>query len=245
MKKVAVFIGCLLLGLFVVGGGLFLALGGPHSIARYKQFKRHVETVDAKALLAAAISLAESSAGNVTYTRAAADTGGQSGFAALPQIFAELNPAYVSVSPERIRVEYHGGFDHYGFEVQREGGVWDLSWYTEGTRQTMLTAPYVVSDGDAVPTSASATLSDRCQEYLEAGPPVHMRSYVSGSITERIIAIGARGESLDPEVAELARIALKDAVGFANIEDVEIRRYMEEGASLLSELVEPVSPDSE
>jgi hypothetical protein len=39
----------------------------------------------------------------------------------VPRIIRELGPSYMDVSAEEVRVELHGGFDHYGFIAFADG----------------------------------------------------------------------------------------------------------------------------
>ena len=81
-------------------------------------------------------------------------------------------------------------------------------------------------------------LSERCKKYLEAGPPSHMTDYVPESLTEIVIAHGAKGEALDPELMEVASIILMESDDLGSITDSEIRDYMLDGAKLVKEVLE-------
>ena len=39
----------------------------------------------------------------------------------VPMIIRELGPSYMAISSQQLRVELHGGFDHYGFVAYAEG----------------------------------------------------------------------------------------------------------------------------
>ena len=39
----------------------------------------------------------------------------------VPRIIRELGPSYMSISTDQLRVELHGGFDHYGFIAFPDG----------------------------------------------------------------------------------------------------------------------------
>lgn len=41
--------------------------------------------------------------------------------ARVPQIIRDLGPSYIDISSEQLKVELHGGFDHYGFIAYAEG----------------------------------------------------------------------------------------------------------------------------
>jgi hypothetical protein len=58
----------------------------------------------------------------------------------VPRIIRELGPSYMSISTDQLRVELHGGFDHYGFIAFSDGVDWGdggvrlidgLYYYTE------------------------------------------------------------------------------------------------------------------
>src|SRR5262245_6262952 len=80
-------------------------------------------------------------------------------------------------------------------------------------------------------------LKARCRAYLEKGPPLHMTNYVSGSVTEIIIAHGAQAKRLDGELSDAAEIILVEAEDLIGIEDPDIRGYMVQGATLVREVL--------
>lgn len=55
-----------------------------------------------------------------------------------------LHPSYVTGDERRLRIELHGGFDHYGYELAQDfnAGTWTLSWYTEGSSRPLLEWPF-------------------------------------------------------------------------------------------------------
>ncbi len=128
-----------LLGLVLIGGCgvIFVMLGGPQIIARRQHFDRLVETADHQALLSAAILVIEGTTNRMTFHR---PFDNYPSITNLPPIIRLMEPNYVTVDPQRLRMEFHGGFDHYGFEI-RKGDQWELSWYTEGGYHPILTAP--------------------------------------------------------------------------------------------------------
>jgi hypothetical protein len=65
-----------------------------------------------------------------------------------------------------------------------------------------------------------------------------MENYVPESLTEIVIAHGARGESLDPELAEIGGIILMESESISDIEDPAIREYMQKGADLVQRVLE-------
>jgi len=64
-----------------------------------------------------------------------------------------------------------------------------------------------------------------------------MTDYVPESLTEIIIAHGARSIPLDAELREIAELILQEN-SFSGISDTSIRTYMELGASLVREVLE-------
>jgi hypothetical protein len=59
----------------------------------------------------------------------------------LPPAIAQMEPTYVSVLPDRLQIEFHGGFDHYGFTVWKRDQEWEMTWYTEGGQHRILGIP--------------------------------------------------------------------------------------------------------
>jgi hypothetical protein len=80
-------------------------------------------------------------------------------------------------------------------------------------------------------------LAERCAAYLRTGPPAHMKDYVPDSLTEIIIAHGARSEPLNPELRELGGLIIQEPNDFTEIEDGTIRSYMQDGAALVVEVL--------
>ncbi|WP_339613609.1 hypothetical protein [uncultured Rubinisphaera sp.] len=95
------------------------------------------------------------------------------------------------------------------------------------------------SDTTARPSTKPMTsnLQSDCREYLEKGPPEHMENYVPESLTEIVIAHGAKGEPLDAELAEIASIILMESASLSEIKDDEIRQYMQNGADLVKRVL--------
>jgi hypothetical protein len=81
-------------------------------------------------------------------------------------------------------------------------------------------------------------LPARCEAYLREGPPAHMENYVPESLTEIIIAHGARSEPLDDELREVGGIVLMESSSYVTYEDDEIRAYMQKGVDLVREVLE-------
>jgi hypothetical protein len=84
---------------------------------------------------------------------------------------------------------------------------------------------------------SSTDLTSRCREYLSKGPPKHMTDYAPESLTEIIIAHGARSIPLDPELKEIGGLILLESSNFNSEADQEIRDYLKEGARLVKEVL--------
>jgi len=59
----------------------------------------------------------------------------------VPAALRLLSPRYISAHTNFITLEFHGGFDHYGYRVQQSETnprLWTISYYTE-QGQAMLT----------------------------------------------------------------------------------------------------------
>jgi len=57
-----------------------------------------------------------------------------------PVSVRRMRPMYVMVEQDRIRLELHGGFEHYGYILARTAGqeAWALEWYDEGNMSKIL-----------------------------------------------------------------------------------------------------------
>jgi len=128
-----------ILAVVLIGGCgvIYVMLGGPQSLARRRHFDRLVKTADHRALLAAAIPVIQGATNHVTFHRS---QDRHPCITNLPLVIHRMEPNYVGVDPERLRMEFHGGFDHYGFEIHKRD-EWELSWYTEHGHHSILTAP--------------------------------------------------------------------------------------------------------
>lgn len=52
----------------------------------------------------------------------------------VPGLLRELGVRYFTVSTNEVRMEFHGGFDHYGYVVRQSptnSARWTIFWYTE------------------------------------------------------------------------------------------------------------------
>lgn len=131
---------------FVIGVGL-LAWGCFH-VARFgwavwgiaqseradwRRFQSLVATNDHSRVAHEAIAVIRSTTRDVLIQDAAISN--------LPPAIADMRPSYVTVHPQGMGIEFHGGFDHYGFGIMEVDGGWEMLWYTEKKRQRLLTIP--------------------------------------------------------------------------------------------------------
>ena len=52
----------------------------------------------------------------------------------VPPLLRSLKPQYIDASSNLVMLEFHGGFDHYGYRVRQSdtnAQEWTISWYTE------------------------------------------------------------------------------------------------------------------
>jgi hypothetical protein len=142
--KTALKIICVLGLLLVLGVGIiFVLLGGPQSLQYRRHFDRLVKTNDHGAVARAAITVMRGTT-NQTFLMGDLLTN-------LPPEIAGMKPRYVSVSPEHMTMEFHGGFDHFGFKIEDRDESWDMSWYTEKGRHPLLS----VEKGEDGPANGS------------------------------------------------------------------------------------------
>lgn len=60
----------------------------------------------------------------------------------VPPLLRSLTPRYISASSNLVNMEFHGGFDHYGYRVRQSdtnAREWTISWYTEGGQWSLIT----------------------------------------------------------------------------------------------------------
>jgi hypothetical protein len=120
-----------LLMLLAIPCAPFLAI--PIDVYRsHRQRQRLLHETDHHALLAASRELMGKHAGQ--------DIAQPDQDPRVPRIIRELEPSYMGISSEQLRVELHGGFDHYGFVAFAKGAnagdrwtklVDGLYYYTE------------------------------------------------------------------------------------------------------------------
>jgi hypothetical protein len=60
----------------------------------------------------------------------------------VPTLIRSLSPRYISASSNHVTMEFHGGFDHYGYRVRQSdtnATQWTISWYTEQGERLLTT----------------------------------------------------------------------------------------------------------
>ena len=60
----------------------------------------------------------------------------------VPPLLRSLAPRYITADSNRVTMEFHGGFDHYGYRVRQSDtnpALWTISWYTEQIERLLTT----------------------------------------------------------------------------------------------------------
>lgn len=60
----------------------------------------------------------------------------------VPAKLRSLAPHYISVYSNHVTLEFHGGFDHYGYRVEQsddDSRLWTISFYTEQGHKLLTT----------------------------------------------------------------------------------------------------------
>src|SRR5437016_6012082 len=60
----------------------------------------------------------------------------------VPPLLRSLSPRYIGASSNHVTLEFHGGFDHYGYRFQQvdtDPKQWTLSYYTEHGEKLLTT----------------------------------------------------------------------------------------------------------
>jgi hypothetical protein len=104
-------------------------------LAKKHHFNRLAANIDPETFMNMAIPLMLSATGHVGYSRSANQY--DAPMSALPPYFSSMNAAWVSVDTESMRMEFHGGFDHFGFEIRKTEDSWILWRYTEKGRDIL------------------------------------------------------------------------------------------------------------
>jgi hypothetical protein len=130
----------IILALCVIAGWrvIYVKLGGPESFARLRHFNTLVKTCDRDQLLSAAIPIIEASTDLVVYTSQYSE---RFPLTNLPPIIATMRPNYVVVEPDHMELEFHGGFEHFGFRITKLDQQWALERYNGRSSHDMLRVP--------------------------------------------------------------------------------------------------------
>lgn len=60
----------------------------------------------------------------------------------VPAVLSQLAPRYIGAYSNLVTLEFHGGFDHYGYRVEQseeDARIWRISYYTEKERRVLAT----------------------------------------------------------------------------------------------------------
>lgn|SRR5688572_12276653 len=60
----------------------------------------------------------------------------------VPALLRSLSPRYLTADSNSVRLEFHGGFDHYGYRVEQSdtnAKQWSIFWYTEKSQRLLST----------------------------------------------------------------------------------------------------------
>jgi hypothetical protein len=60
----------------------------------------------------------------------------------VPPLLRSLSPRYITADSNSVAMEFHGGFDHYGYRVRQSDtnpALWTISWYTEKGERLLTT----------------------------------------------------------------------------------------------------------
>ncbi len=63
----------------------------------------------------------------------------------VPPLVRSLSPRYIRATSNHVTMEFHGGFDHYGYRVRQSDTNpkrWTISYYTEKDERLLTTISY-------------------------------------------------------------------------------------------------------
>jgi len=132
-KSVLIMFGVVALGVVMVVG-LFLApmiLDGFRSARQQRALQARS---DYPQIAAACVSLARTITNDSTLIEPSDPV--------VPAALRALSPRYISAYTNSITLEFHGGFDHYGFRVEQadtDPKLWTISYYTEQGQRLLTT----------------------------------------------------------------------------------------------------------
>jgi hypothetical protein len=60
----------------------------------------------------------------------------------VPPLLRALSPRYITADSNSVTMEFHGGFNHYGYRVEQSDGnanLWRIYWYFEKNQRLLST----------------------------------------------------------------------------------------------------------
>ncbi len=132
-KIVLIFVGVLVAGAVAVVG-LFLAPMIYDGFRSAGQKRALQARTDYPQIAAACVSLARAITNDAVLLKPTD--------AIVPEALRLLSPRYISANTSLITLEFHGGFDHYGYRVQQadtDAKLWTIYYYTEEGRRLLTT----------------------------------------------------------------------------------------------------------
>jgi hypothetical protein len=130
MSKIALIV----VGVLIAGALVFAWPFGRDALSSAKQ-KRALQTrSDYPQITTACVTLAHTMDREDTLIRPADPR--------VPALLRSLSPRYISASTNYVRLEFHGGFEHYGYRVEQsatDSRQWTISYYTEQGRKPLTT----------------------------------------------------------------------------------------------------------
>ena len=169
--KIASLVGVLLV---LALGAIFVLLGGPQSLSLRRHFDRLVKTNDHGAVARTAIAVIEATTNQTLFMNDRLTN--------LPPLIAGMKPRYVSVSPDQMTIEFHGGFDHFGFRIDDRVTSWEMYWYTEDGRHPLLTVGKGEQNG---PANGSQSVRSETNKTSSASAPDGLRRDESAAGSRR------------------------------------------------------------
>lgn len=134
MTKITIIIGGVLAAVVVVVAGVFFALmilGGFRSARQQRALQART---DYPQIAAACVSLARSITNDPVLLKPSDP--------AVPASLRSLSPRYISASTNFVTLEFHGGFEHYGYRVRQsdaDARLWTIHYYTEDGQKLLTT----------------------------------------------------------------------------------------------------------
>jgi hypothetical protein len=134
MTKIAlIIVGIVIVGVVAVVG-LFLAPIVYDGFRSASQQRALQARTDYPQIAAACVSLARSITNDSVLLKPSDPV--------VPAALRSLSPRYISAYSNFITLEFHGGFDHYGYRVQQsdaDARLWTIYYYTEQGQRLLTT----------------------------------------------------------------------------------------------------------